>query len=111
MIIIFMPLIQTKGFDILEEQDKIYFDKLVNEYSAKIKTKLKNADTFVIRLRGYKVEGRRKKFTIQVRIADSYKIFEANASDWDFRRTLHKVFKKLETEIEHRFHVSDQHNK
>ncbi|MBT4376876.1 hypothetical protein HOD29_05885 [archaeon] len=107
----FMSIIQTKGFDLLGEKDKDYFDKLLNEYSVKIKRKLKNADTFVVCLKGYKMEGKKKKFSVQVRVADSYNVFEANASDWDFRRTLHKVFNKLETEVEHRFHVSDQHKR
>jgi len=36
---------------------------------------------------------------------------EADAVDWDLNRTFHKVFRKIEEEIEHKFRVSDQHKK
>tara|TARA_Y100000310_G_scaffold293646_1_gene323388 strand:- start:267 stop:602 length:336 start_codon:yes stop_codon:yes gene_type:complete len=108
---ILMALISTKGFEVLEEQDKLDFDKLINEYAVKIERKVKNLDNFIIHLKEYKKLGNQKKFSIHVRIADSYKVFEADAADWDFKRTLHKVFNKLDSEIEHRFHTSDQHKK
>ena len=103
-----MSLIQTKGFEVLEEKDNLNFNKIIEEYSRKIERKLKNLNSIVVDLKEYKKLGNKKKFSIHVRIADSYKIFEADAADWDFKRTLHKVFNKLEKEIEHRFHVSDQ---
>jgi hypothetical protein len=35
-------------------------------------------------------------------------IFEASADDWDLRKTLHKTIVKLENEVEHAFHSSEQ---
>jgi len=54
-------------------------------------------------------EKKRKKFSIKVRVMAPTHVFESkHASDWDLARTLHKAFKNIEHEIEHRLKVSDQ---
>ena len=104
-------MLQTIGFDVLEERDKKDFEKLFNEYSVKIQRKLKNISSFAIHLKEYEKDGLRKKFSVPVRVVAPTRIFEADAANWDFKRTLHKVFNKLEQEIEHKFHVSDEHKR
>lgn len=104
-------MLQTIGFNSLEEDDLADFQKLFSEYSKKIERKLKKISSFVINVRAYRKSGSRKKFSIHVRVVAPTKIFEAEAHDWDFSRVLHKVFNKLEEEIEHRFHVSDEHKR
>ena len=53
---------------------------------------------------------KKKKFSIHIRI-DSTKVFEADYADWDLARAIHKTLNKLMNQIEHQFHVSDQHDK
>ena len=102
---------QTIGFDSLDERELAHFDKLFSEYSKKIERKLKKISAFIINVKAYRKSGSRKKFSVHVRVVAPTKIFEAEAYDWDFRRVLHKVFNKLEEEIEHRFRVSDEHKR
>ena len=99
--------LQTKGFEILTQKTRDEFQKIWDEYSAKIERKLKNAESFRVHIKEYSPGGK-TKFSIHAVVDYAGKSMEANASDWDLRRTFHKVFNKIEQEIEHRFHVSDQ---
>jgi len=104
--------IKTTGFDVLNEQDRKDFEKLSNEYSEKLLRKLKNISSLAIHLKDYSKEGKRSKYSIHARVlAPTKRDFKAEAFDWDFKRTLHKVFKKLENEIEHEFHAGDEHKR
>lgn len=105
-----MVKLQTIGFETLTEKTKNEFQKLWEEYSKKIEYKLKNVENIKIRLKEHSPGGR-IKFSIHVMVAYSGKAMEADASDWDLNRTFHKVFNKIEEEIEHKFHVSDQNKK
>ena len=106
-----MVLIETKGFDVLENLEKTDFERLVSDYSKKIQRRLKNIEALSFHLKEYNKEGNRKKFSIHVRVTGPFKTFEASSDDWDFNRTVHQVFQKLENEIESTFHVSNQHRK
>ena len=103
-----MVNLQTIGFEILTEKTKNEFQKLWGEYSKKIERKLKNVESVRIRLKEHSPGGR-TKFSVHVLVSYSGKTIEADASDWDLNRTFHKVFNKIENEIEHTFHLSDQH--
>lgn len=104
--------LKTIGFDVIGEQERKDFDTLVSKFSRKIERKLKNISSFIINLKDYSKEGKRNKYSIHLRIISSAgKTFEASATDWDFKRTLHKTFTKMENELEKEFHLSDQHQK
>ncbi|HJZ18634.1 MAG TPA: HPF/RaiA family ribosome-associated protein [Candidatus Nanoarchaeia archaeon] len=103
--------LQTIDFDLLDESDKRDFSRLFNEYSKKIGRKLKNISSFIVHIKEYNKSGMRKKFSIHVRVIVPTRMIEAEAFDWDFKRALHKVFKKLEEEIERRFRVSNEHKR
>ncbi len=105
-----MIALKTKGFDVLTPKTKGEFQKLWDEYSAKIERKLKNVESCRIHLKEYSPGGK-TKFSIHALVTYAGKVLEADASDWDLNRTFHKVFGKIEQEIEHKFHVSDQHQK
>ena len=103
-----MISLKTTGFEALTAKTREEFQKLWAEYSAKIERKLKNVESVRIHLKEYSPGGK-TKFSIHALVDYAGKSLEANASDWDLRRTFHKVFNKIEQEIEHKFHVSDQH--
>jgi len=105
-----MIKLQTKGFEALTEKTKAEFEKLWAEYSVKIERRLKNAESCKIHLKEYSPGGK-TKFSIHALVIYAGKSMEADSSDWDLRRTFHKVFNKIEQEIEHKFHVSDQHRR
>ena len=102
--------LQTKGFEVLTEKTRNEFQKLWEEYSKKITRRLKNTESIKIHLKEYSPGGK-TKFSIHALVSYAGKSIEADAFDWDLRRTFHKVFNKIEQEIEHTFHVSDQHKR
>ena len=106
-----MKPIEIKGIDILTEEEKKLSDKLLNEYFPKIQRQIKNIIVLKVHIKEYEKEGKRKKYSINIKVINSTDVFEANAHDWDFARTMHKVLKKIENEIEDRFHPSEQHLK
>lgn len=98
--------VQTVGLKRLNDEEKRDFREIFLEHSNKIGRRLKNISLFIFHFKEYDKKGTRKKFSIHARIiAPVKRIFEATALDWDFRRTLYKVFNKFENEIEHRFHM------
>jgi ribosome-associated translation inhibitor RaiA len=109
-----IPL-ETIGFDVLTEKSRGDFQKLFRGYAEKIEHKLRNIELIRIHLKEYNYRGdiadKRNKFSIHALVKYAGKIIEADAHDWDLKRALHKLFKKIEEEIERVFHVSDQHQK
>ena len=103
-----MISLKTTGFEALTAKTREEFQKLWVEYSTKIERKLKNVESVRIHLKEYSPGGK-TKFSISALVSYAGKSMEADSSDWDLRRTFHKVFNKIEQEIEHKFHVSDQH--
>ena len=102
--------LETKGFEILTEKTKEEFQKLWEEYSKKIDRRLKNTESIKIHLKEYSPGGK-TKFSIHALVSYAGKSIEAEAFDWDLKRAFHKVFSKIEQQIEHAFHVSDQHKR
>ncbi|RLG16092.1 hypothetical protein DRN69_01730 [Candidatus Pacearchaeota archaeon] len=104
-----MRQVEINGISLLNSHEKQIADKLLKEYYPKMQRQIKNIITLKIYIKEYKKEGKRKKYNIDVEIKSSGKIFKANASDWDFSRTLHKVLNKIINEIEHKLYPSEQH--
>lgn len=106
-----MDAIEVKGADLLSEQEKILANKILNEYYPRIQRMLKNLTSLRLYVKEYDKGGKRHKYSFNIEVVSATQKFEANASDWDFARTLHKVLNKAMSEIEHKLHSSDQHDK
>jgi len=107
-----MELIQCIGIDELDEQEKVIVNKLANEYFQKYVRILNNATNLQIHIKTYDDDGKQRKFSIHAKVVAPTVIFTSTkASDWDLARTLHKAFKDLENQIEHKLHTSDQRPK
>jgi len=104
--------IQIVGIKELDDMDKDIVNKLANEYFLKIKRELQNITSLIFHIKCYKKEGKKKKYSINARAIAPTRMFESTkAADWDLARTLHKAFKDLEREIQHKLHSDDQHDK
>ena len=106
-----MEPIQVTGIDLLDNMEKAIANKLVNEYYQKIFRELKNITEVTLHIKTWTKGGKRKKFDIRIKAIAPTRIFEAQESDWDLARTLHRVFRNIEREIQHKLHVDDQHDK
>ena len=104
-----MEPIQVKGMEVLDEKEKKVSEKLFGEYYTKLQRKIKNPLSLKIYVKEYNTEGKRKKYSLNVEAVSSGKAFKANSHEWDFATAIHQVFTKILTQVEHEFHVSDQH--
>jgi len=106
-----MEPIQVIGIDLLDDMEKAIANKLVNEYYQKIFRELKNVTDVTVHIKAHSKGGKRKKFDIRIKAIAPTRIFEAQESDWDLARTLHRVFRNMEREIQHKLRADSQHNK
>jgi hypothetical protein len=104
-----MEPVQIIGIDKVEDDlEKGTINKLVNEYHGKIQRSLKNITSITLHVKAHTKGGKAKKWDIRVKAIAPTRVFEAQESDWDLARTLHKVFRNLIREIQHTFHSDNQ---
>ena len=97
-----METIQIKGIDELNDEEKELVNTLANEYYGKIQRGLKNITSMSLHIKQHSKTGNRHKSDIRVKVIAPSNSFESQESDWDLARTLHRVFKNIERQIEHR---------
>lgn len=106
-----MEPIQITGIDEISDDDKDIVNKLANEYYSKIKRALRNEISIKLHVKQHSKKGKRHKSDIRVQLLAPTRRFEAQESDWDLARTLHRVFKNIERQLQHKLKVDDQRNK
>lgn len=106
-----MEPIQIIGIDQLEDDEKEVFNKLANEYYKKIQRELKNVTSLTIHVKAHSKGGKSKKYDLRVKAIAPTRIFEAQESDWDLARTLHRVFRNTIRQIQHRLRTDSQRPK
>jgi hypothetical protein len=106
-----MEKIQYTGLDNIDDGERRTLDKLSAEYYEKIQRSLQNVTSLQIHIKTYKKQGK-VKYSIHAKAVAPTKIFvSTKAHDWHFPTTLHKAFKDLEMQIQHRLHTDDQRPK
>ncbi len=103
-----MKEVEIKGIEILDEKEKETADRILNDYFPKIQRAVKNPVSLKLHIKEYKKEGKGKKYSISLEAGFSGKKLSSNSWDWDLARAIHKALIKIENEIEHRFHPSEQ---
>ncbi len=108
-----MEEIQIKGIETLSDAEKEALNGIIEKYKEKIKWKTKTDFSLKIIIKEYSykkddLNTKRKKYSINIKLAGQTQNFEASSEDWDFNTAVRKAFDKLEHEIEHRFHSSEQ---
>ncbi|MBU0536659.1 MAG: hypothetical protein KKE20_06855 [Nanoarchaeota archaeon] len=98
-----MEEIQFKGVSELSKEEKEIVNKLSTEYYAKIKRKLHNDTSLQLHIKAHSKGGERKKYSAHLRVIAPTKTLESKEDDWDLARTLHKVYKNMETEVNKTF--------
>jgi len=123
--IIRMEKIQYIRVEELSPDERATLDKLSAEYYRTIQRSLKNITSIIVHIKEYKKAApkkkeergdyekpKRKKYAVHIKVAAPTMIFEEkNAADWDLARTLHKAFRNLERQIQHRLHTDNQRTK
>jgi len=101
--------VQFIGLDELSERGIAHIKELAHHYHEKIERALNNPTSLTVHVKRYNKEGTRAKYSVHAKaVAATHVFYSTKAHDWDIARTLHKAFKDLENQIEHRLHTSDQ---
>ncbi len=100
-------LIQFIGVNELNAEEQALVSKLSTENFEKFTRLLKNIEQMVVHIKSYEQEGRKKKFSLHVRLkAPTMAVIESCKShDFDLARALHKAFDDIRAQIEHKFHT------
>jgi len=107
-----MEPIQVIGIDQLGlDSEKDMVNKLSNEYYVKIKRALKNITSITLHIKQHSKGGKRKKSDIRVKVVAPTRIFESQESDWDLARAIHRAFKNIERQLQHKLRTDDQRDK
>ena len=91
-----------KGAENLSTDEKLIIDKITKEYEDKITRQIGKPDYLEIHLKCHEKDGNVKRFSIEARIGIGKNRFESSADDWNLTDALHKLMKKLMSEIEHK---------
>ena len=100
----FMEKIKIIGIKELDDKEVETVNRLAKEYYGKIQRAIKNITSLVIHVKIYNVTGKRKQYEINVKVMAPTKSFDSKAAEWELAKALHRVFRKIERMIEHRFH-------
>ncbi len=102
--------IKYLGMEDLNEEEQNLTKQLSEEYFERIQRDLKNELCLIAHIKVMNTGGERKEFSISVRTEAPLQIIEASEEDWNLEVGLHKAYKKLEKEIQHKFHTDRQHD-
>ncbi len=51
---------------------------------------------------------KKKKFSVKAELSGPI-MFESSAEEWDLKKSVHSAIEKLDYEIEHKYHTTNQH--
>jgi len=77
---------------------------LVNRYYPKIHRHFSNA-TLTVNVKIADVTGKRKRYTISLRVSAPSVILSAEHMDWELQRAVHRAFEGLKNNARHKFKV------
>jgi len=101
--------VEITNVEILDGKERETADRLIDEYYSKIQRMIKNDLLLKVHFKEYDKDGKKKKYSINAEAIFSGKMISSSSWDWDLARAIHKSMKKIENEIEKKFHTSEQH--
>ncbi|MEK6914544.1 MAG: hypothetical protein AABW83_02730 [Nanoarchaeota archaeon] len=100
-----MISIQTSGIDLMKDNEKNLFDKIINSELEKINKKFRNISSFYLHFKEHKKEGAKPKYSLHSKISINVFHIETTSSGWDLREVLKELFRKIDNEIEHKLKI------
>jgi ribosome-associated translation inhibitor RaiA len=101
-----MGVVRYVGIKALTNTEQEVTKTLVMRHAEKLDRFFTNyACTFHTKL--YDIEGR-AKYAFRAKVSCPGVVLSSDATDWDLRRTVHKVMQKILQEAEHTFHKQGQ---
>ena len=100
-----MVIIETSGLDLMKDNEKILFDKSISSELEKLNKKSKDISHFYLHFKEHKKEGAKPKYVLHSKISINNNHIETESFGWDLKKVLKELFKKIENEINHKFHL------
>ncbi|MEA2036666.1 MAG: hypothetical protein U9O94_04105 [Nanoarchaeota archaeon] len=98
-----MEPVQLVGIDDLKGGEKHLLRKFANEYVEKISKLVNNEVSIKLHVKVRSKTGKQHQYVIKVMVRSAAGNFESEESDWELKRTLHKVFTNIENQVKHKF--------
>jgi ribosome-associated translation inhibitor RaiA len=106
-----MDPINVTGIKELNDIEKQAVNKMANEYYTKIQRLVSNAVSLLIHVKVYKKEGKRKKYSLKLKVVAPTRIFESNSHEWDLNKALHQLFDAMIKELKKAFSRKESYHK
>ena len=107
-----MYKIQLNGLEQLGDIEKKEVNSIVEKACEKFSRELNNDFLFKLTIKQFGIvkdnPSKKKKISVRAEISGPI-MFESSAEEWDLKKSLHMAIQKLEYEIEHKYHDSNQH--
>ena len=91
-----------KGEESLNSDDRLILDNILEEYEEKILKHGEKIDYFEVHVKCHQKEGKSRRYALQAKIAINESRFETSADEYDIKIAVHKLMKKLMSEIDHK---------
>jgi ribosome-associated translation inhibitor RaiA len=92
----------------LTQDEKDLVILISEEFFEKLKRYSKKIDLFDVHLKCHKKEGNVKRYILGIRVVLDGNDFDTDVEDYDLKEGIRKAIKKIQNEVEHRLHISDQ---
>ncbi len=100
--------IKINGIKELNEEEQSIVNKIVNHKLEKIERQIKNDFSLTALVKAYEKDGKQKKYSVDFTLQIGKHYLKSKDTDWELAKALNKGLEKIQTEIEHKLHVSDQ---
>ncbi len=87
----------------LQEYHKFNLKKIAANESFKLQRLIRNEFTLVIHIKAYGKEGKRKKYSVTMRIELPSRLITSSQADWDFETALRKTFDNAKNKLKQKF--------
>ncbi len=101
-----MELVTLDGTESLTEEERAIANNLINKKFEKIKKHIRSEPYLRTVFKKYGKAEEKKKNSVRISIKASNHSFKSEESGWDFVKTLNKALNKIQSEIEHKFHLN-----
>lgn len=100
--------VSINGIKELDEEEQSIVNNLVEKKLKKLERKIKEDFSLSALIKAYEKEGTQKKYSVDFTLKIGKVYFKSKDTDWNLTKAVKNGLIKIETEIEHKFHLSDQ---
>lgn len=97
------------GVEHLSEEEKSIANSLLEKRIDKFRRQTKNDPEIRAMIKCYNTNGQKRKCSFHITLNSGGKTFKAEESGWQFTKSLNRCLDRIQNEIGHKLHASNQH--